>query len=177
MTSAICELRATDLSEILSIRSKVLQQYLMVFCRIFEFSSQLWKSYYRVLQEFHSYTRRTSQTRQQLHKFSSYHNRRSNYAILESSYIPEPSIKNYSSPYMPRPGTPTRNFASHSVLPTLHRPGGTSRGSNLNSLSHGNSTRLDQGKYGWRNDTHGCSGTVFRLISVSIPEFIHIHIN
>ena len=45
---------------------------------------------------------------------------------------------NYSSPYMPRPSTPTRNFPSQ-ISPTPNRTGNMGRGSASDGRSHGNS--------------------------------------
>ena len=60
-----------------------------------------------------------------------------------------PVRSTYPSLYMPRPGTPTRNFANQ-ISPTPNRTGNMGRGSARDSRSHGNS-RSGRGRFGWRN--------------------------
>ena len=119
---------------------------------------------------FSNYSRNNNQYRQS-YQSNGYPNRIKNDIFLESAHrgnalryeLPNRYVSrnnsvpnNYSSPYMPRPSTPTRNFPSQ-ISPTPNRTVNMGRGSARDSRSHGNS-RSGRGRFGWRNNSRRYSG-------------------
>jgi len=166
--NAIQELRVTDLSA-----DPVHEEQLFALSQT---------PYYRICRtygnhntkycRYSKYSRSISQFPQQPYQPSGYSNLIKNDVFLESAHrgnasrydmsnryfsrsISVPST--YSSPYMPRPGTPTRNFAKQ-ISPIPNRTGTMGRGSARESRSHGNSWS-GRSRFCWRNYSRRYSGT------------------
>jgi len=158
--NAVRELRVTDLSTDPVHEAQLFALSQTLYCSIRRTSGNHNTKYCR----YSNHSRSNRLFRQQPYQPGGYPHRIKNDVFLESAHRGNPwsyDVSNrymsqnnpvpstYPSLYMPRPGTPTRNFANQ-ISPTPNRTGNMGRGSARDSRSHGNS-RSGRGRFGWRN--------------------------